>query len=114
MTTKELITDTERIVLEVLARLNAQGISDAQVAAIIQLPPKTAEEAGEERIREGNTATGTDDGQRAEKLLKEAQELQSQFWQKVSWLEQELGIEVDSTQDLQGMTVDDLINMDGE
>jgi hypothetical protein len=67
-----------------------------------------------DRMRIGNTASGTDDGQKAARLLDEARELQTAYWNKVSELEEELSISVDSTQDLRGMTVDDLIEMDGE
>jgi hypothetical protein len=44
----------------------------------------------------------------AEILLAKAQELQTQFWDVLKELEDETGLEIDSTQDLQGWTVSSL------
>lgn len=51
------MTETERIVNEVVAELAAKGISLDQVRQIIRTPEETAEEAGEERTKVGNTPT---------------------------------------------------------
>jgi hypothetical protein len=45
---------------------------------------------------------------KAEELLEAARCLQHSFWDALGGLEAELDIEIDGTQDLDGLTVDDL------
>ena len=47
----------------------------------------------------------------AEELLGEVAELQTAFWTKLYELEELLVIEIDGTQDLDGMTVAELLDM---
>ena len=56
----------------------------------------------------------TDTRSAAEQLLDKAAQQQTDFWETLSQLEAELGIEIESTSDLQGMTVDDLRETYGE
>lgn len=45
----------------------------------------------------------------AESLLDKAARLQTEFWEAIGDLEKELDIEIDSASDLQGMTVEGLL-----
>lgn len=47
----------------------------------------------------------------AEQLLGEAQSYQTAFWESLSRLEKSLGIEIDSSADLEGWTIDDLLKI---
>jgi hypothetical protein len=48
----------------------------------------------------------------AQELLSECSELQSRFWEVLSKLEEALGVDIDSTCDLENQTVDSLLEAD--
>ena len=54
-------------------------------------------------------ATKSEPNDIAEALLANAARLQTEFWDAIGDLEKELGIEIDSSNDLQGVTVEDLL-----
>ena len=68
---------------------------------------ETAEETEQERsTREGIEAIS--DMPDNEKLLAELKEAQTTFWNLLNQLEEELGVEIDSSKDLAGYTIADL------
>jgi hypothetical protein len=64
-----------------------------------------------DRTRTGNTPAGCDDGQKAERLLAKAQDLQSELWDALRQLEDELDVEIDSTLDLSNHTTESLADL---
>ena len=50
------------------------------------------------------------DRKRAEKLLETAKETQTAFWKAIGKREEETSLEIDSTQDLQGETIESLFD----
>jgi hypothetical protein len=59
-------------------------------------------------------ASGGEEDDDADKLLLQARELQTAFWSALNALEAELGIEIDSTTDLEDVTVERLMEMFGK
>lgn len=51
---------------------------------------------------------GKDDGQKAEALLQALQVAQHAFWDALTALEDELGLEIDGNHDLSALTIDNL------
>ena len=50
------------------------------------------------------------DKKRAERLLETAKEMQTAYWKAIGELEEETSLDVDSTADLQGQTIESLFD----